>query len=1043
MKNKKILIILSILISIIIGLTNVSYATNDIVVMLDPGHGGGDPGTVYGNLYEKDVNWKIATKVKEILDNTPGITGILTRGENENPSIADRGIMARDNNADLLVSFHINSSSSSVPSGAEVYITGNMNQKRYHEYSNILGVNILNNLRGTGLNAKYTTSLRFSTDGELYEDGFLSDYYGIIRHPMYYEIPGILIEHCYITNPNDRNNFLLNDAKINEMAQADANAIIANKELFRRTYCGQINTVLQSIEMIQGQNGDTYIRGTLDIGEWVDDNCNKPKDMPQLTLKSTDGSVSKNVYSYFQQGLTYYFDFDVDKLDPNKEYYLEAYLTTEENIAPTANKTQKVLLTNKTYGQAKNGTVSVENNNLYFTYSGEIANSLNSITVSRSNERLYIIGSVKIEEIINGSRYIIDSNSAEVTLESTDGTYAKKVFSYSQGNGNVYFDTPIDELDSNKEYKLITKVNNKNNIAEESKKQKQIELEGKTIIGDYNDIHLLVENNNFKITKEYKAIIDANIINNISMNQNGEGKHYISGNMQIKEKVDGTNMIPTTLPELTLKTEDGYTQKMYIYHSGNGNYYFDTYIEDLDKTKEYYIEAKLTNENNIETEVNKAQKVILDNITLGKIGEYKTIINNSNICFIDASKYIGKIETKVRNINMSQNAEGRHYIYGDVQIQEIIDGKTNIPQGLPELTLKTEDGYTQKMYIHDSGNGSYYFDTYIEDLDQTEKYTIEARLTSTNNIAEQSQKVQTLAIENKELGIVKENKAILKNNQLQFTDGKYQGTISTKLLDGIYLRDNGAGRHYICGDIQIKETIDGETRIPETLPELTLKTDNGYAQKMYINHSGNGRYYFDTYIEDLDNTKQYYIEARLSDKNNIATESEKTKTVALENQKLGKVKGNNVIIENNKLQFSDGDKYQGTISTKLLDGIYLRDNGAGRHYICGDVQITEIVDEVTKIPETLPELTLKTEDGYTQKMYINHSGNGRYYFDTYIEDLDNTKQYYIEVKLADKNNIAAEKNKTQNLTLKNQELGETSNNIVTIVNNKICLQQKK
>ena len=1043
MKNKKIFIFLSILISIVIGLANMSYAASDIVVMLDPGHGGNDPGTIYGNLYEKDVNWKIATRVKEILDNTPGITGILTRGENENPSIADRGIMARDNNADLLVSFHINSSPSTVPSGAEVYITGNTNQKRYHEYSNVLGVNILNNLRATGLNAKYSTSLRFSTDGELYEDGFLSDYYGIIRHPMYYKIPGILIEHCYITNSSDRNNFLLNDAKINEMAQADANAIIANKELFRKNYYGQINTVLQSIEMIQGQNGDKYIRGTLDIGEWVDGNCNKPKDMPRLTLKSTDGSVSKNVYSYFQQGLTYYFDFDVDKLDPNKEYYLEAYLTTEENIAPTANKTQKVLLTNKTYGQAKNGTVNVENNNLYFTYSGEIVNSLNSITVSRSNEKPYIIGSVKIEEIINGSRYTIDSNNVEVTLESTDGTYTKKLFSYSQGNGNFYFDTRIDELDSDKEYKLTTKVNNKNNIAEESKKTKQIELEGKTIIGDYNDIHLLVENNNFKITKEYKASIDANIINNISMNQNGEGKHYISGNMQIKEKVDGTSMVPTTLPELNLKSEDGYTQKMYIHHSGNGNYYFDTYIEELDKTKEYYIEAKLTNENNIETEVNKTQKVNLDNITLGKIGEYKTIINNSNICFIDASKYIGKIETKLQNINMSQNAEGRHYIYGDVQIQEIIDGKANIPQGLPELTLKTENGYTQKMYLHNSGNGSYYFDTYIEDLDQTEKYTIEAKLTSANNIAEQSQKVQTLTIENKELGKVKENKAIFKNSQLQFTDGRYQGTISTKLLDGIYLRDNGAGRHYICGDVQIRETIDGETRIPETLPELTLKAEDGYTQKMYISNSGNGRYYFDTYIEDLDNTKQYYIEARLSDKNNIATESEKTQKVTLGNKDLGKVKGNKVIIRNNKLQFSDGDKYQGSISTKLLDGIYLRDNGAGRHYICGDVQIREIVDGESNIPNALPELTLKSNDGYTQKMYINHSGNGRYYFDTYIEDLDNTRQYYIEVKLTDKNNIASEKDKTQNLKLKDQELGETNNNIVSIVNNKICLQLKK
>ena len=86
---------------------------------------------------------------------------------------------------------------------------------------------------------------------------------------------------------------------------------------------------------------------------------------------------------------------------------------------------------------------------------------------------------------------------------------------------------------------------------------------------------------------------------------------------------------------------------------------------------------------------------------------------------------------------------------------------------------------------------------------------------------------------------------------------------------------------------------------------------------------------------------------------------------------------------------------------------------------------------------------MKSDDGYTQKMYINHSGNGRYYFDTYIEDLDNTRQYYIEVKLTDKNNIASEKDKTQNLKLKDQELGETNNNIVSIVNNKICLQLKK
>ena len=225
----------------------------------------------------------------------------------------------------------------------------------------------------------------------------------------------------------------------------------------------------------------------------------------------------------------------------------------------------------------------------------------------------------------------------------------------------------------------------------------------------------------------------------------------------------------------------------------------------------------------------------------------------------------------------------------------MIEGKKNVPSTLPSLTLKTEDGYSQKMYIYHSENGNYYFDTYVEDLDTERQYYIEAKLTNPKNTANENEKVQKVVLGQKELGIVKGLKVVTKNTDIQFKDGdKYQGKISTKLTDGIYLRDNGAGKHYICGNIQIREVIEGKNNIPNPLPKLTLKTKEGYSQKMYIYHSGNGNYYFDTYIEDLETDKQYYIEAELTNTNNISTQ--KVQIVNLIDGELGNIKQNSILV---------------------------------------------------------------------------------------------------------------------------------------------------
>ena len=237
MKIKKLFTTILIFIFSILIINSISLASNDIIVALDPGHGGTDSGAVGGNLKESDLNWKIASRVKEILDETPGITGILTKSKDETlDSTNDRKIRATravENGADLLVSFHINSNESSNSlSGAEVYITSYTAEKRFYEYSNRLGLDILSNLRSVGVQSHSLKPItKIGADWDRYPDGSVADYYGIISWPVHMGIPGMIIEHAFINNPYDRVNYL-NDTMLNKMAEADANAIIKNKELF-------------------------------------------------------------------------------------------------------------------------------------------------------------------------------------------------------------------------------------------------------------------------------------------------------------------------------------------------------------------------------------------------------------------------------------------------------------------------------------------------------------------------------------------------------------------------------------------------------------------------------------------------------------------------------------------------------------------------------------------------------------------------------------------------------------------------------------------
>ena len=75
------------------------------VVVLDPGHGGYDPGAVAYGLKEKDLNLKLALKVAERLE---GVKVLLTRERDIFVSLADRVALSRRAEPDLFLSLHAN-----------------------------------------------------------------------------------------------------------------------------------------------------------------------------------------------------------------------------------------------------------------------------------------------------------------------------------------------------------------------------------------------------------------------------------------------------------------------------------------------------------------------------------------------------------------------------------------------------------------------------------------------------------------------------------------------------------------------------------------------------------------------------------------------------------------------------------------------------------------------------------------------------------------------------------------------------------------------
>lgn len=94
-------------------------------VVIDAGHGGKDPGAIGKKSKEKDITLSVANKTGEyIKKNCPDVNVIYTRSGDVSVSLLRRAQIANEKNADLFISIHCNSNSSSQPSGVETFVMG-------------------------------------------------------------------------------------------------------------------------------------------------------------------------------------------------------------------------------------------------------------------------------------------------------------------------------------------------------------------------------------------------------------------------------------------------------------------------------------------------------------------------------------------------------------------------------------------------------------------------------------------------------------------------------------------------------------------------------------------------------------------------------------------------------------------------------------------------------------------------------------------------------------------------------------------------------
>lgn len=187
-------------------------AKRDIIIVIDPGHGGTNMGAMYNDVIEKEATMKVAAAMKEELEKYDGVVVYLTRTNDAELELVERAEFANSVNADILLSLHFNMSEAHDLNGAEMWISSSSRLKKEAERFARIELMLLEDY-GIPTRGYFT---RYNSQG--------TDYYGVIRESATYDIPAVIVEHCYLDRPEEEI-FYDTDASLDRLGRIDATAV--------------------------------------------------------------------------------------------------------------------------------------------------------------------------------------------------------------------------------------------------------------------------------------------------------------------------------------------------------------------------------------------------------------------------------------------------------------------------------------------------------------------------------------------------------------------------------------------------------------------------------------------------------------------------------------------------------------------------------------------------------------------------------------------------------------------------------------------------
>lgn len=183
-----------------------------IVIVIDPGHGGENRGTIENGFEEKTMTLTTALAMYDELSLYDDVEVFLTRMDDRDLSLKERAEYAADVNADFMFSLHFNASLNHTLFGSEVWVPS---APPYNAYAYQFGYVQMNAMRDMGISL-HGIKTRIN-DKNL-------DYYGIIREAVSLSVPVALIEHCYVDEERDIS-FCDTDEKLAALGKADAASV--------------------------------------------------------------------------------------------------------------------------------------------------------------------------------------------------------------------------------------------------------------------------------------------------------------------------------------------------------------------------------------------------------------------------------------------------------------------------------------------------------------------------------------------------------------------------------------------------------------------------------------------------------------------------------------------------------------------------------------------------------------------------------------------------------------------------------------------------